>query len=1476
MTEMKKPVRLGSPEYQAVYDSILNYFNGDQLAADVLIGKYLHRDNEFLYETSPEDLFNRLTDEFVRIEQKYPNPLSRQEIYDLLKDFKKLVMAGSPMAGIGINMPVSLSNCYVLDNVQDSYAGILKNDEEQAQISKRRGGCGYDVSNLRRENAPVNNSAMSSSGGVTFMERFSNTTKEVGQHNRRGALLLSCSVKSPFAQDFLNAKTDNKSVSGANISLKLDNEFMHAVEHNEMYKQHWEYANGYVEDVDINASKFFANIVENAWAHAEPGILFWDTVMKWSNGRSYGPKYTEVSSNPCFTGDTLLLTKDGYRTFEELAKEWNFDKQGYHVTLLNKDGEQCGGTVWSNGFKHVIKLVFNNKSYIECTPNHKFMLQDGTECEASSLIGKIVKGFDGNDAKCTQIIDDDKIKEVFDFNLNGDCHWGIVGGLIAHNCCVATTPVMLANGTTKTIKELADAGDDVDVMCFNDEREVVIRTMRHPRLTGHNEPIYKITFDSGDTIRVTGNHKFLTTDNQYVEAKDLKYGDSLAIITRTHETFDKFVGYKTNSKSQLYSVIDNHCFGYHHDMEHRMIARHYDSNFEHNKVVHHIDGNALNNDKSNLQCMSKQEHNALHAQEKCGLGNPIYKIKANPERFAEYSAKMSESTRGEKNGRYAADVEFEDIIAKCVALSQEFNRCISEKEWNWHARHGEPKCVWSPFRYRQVIAKYGNMQNFFVYCAKLANVSYPEVYSTDSKVIKTAHKMLNNGYEIRIVDNKYVQVKRICEHCGQEFWQPWCQREVSFCSTECGLLHKNVQYTTEQLQLYTELKQKHGGFTKVTWNIFSNECNVRGISCELPTSWNDFRHFATTYNHRVQSVEFDGYEDVYNGTVDQYHNFFVGAFESETEDGFKQFTFLNNKQCGEQCLPAYSSCMLLHVNLSNYVINAWSSNAYVAFEALDRDVRKIVRIADDFNDLEQEAIQRILNKIASDPESEEVKYRELHLWQHIQEMLINCRRYGLGFMGLGDVFAKIGVTYGTQESINIAEQIQSTMTIACYETSIELAKERGSFPIFDKAKDLQSNFVQHVLEHVDAEHLSMYHEHGRRNMYCNCVAPTGSTAIMTQTTSGIEPVFMPISKRRRKQTVMDSDDKVTFVDDATGEKFIEYIVVHQPLLEWMMKCVSFEFNDANSIIDFTVHKPIVIDINTDRCNQFKTLLLNLSADLRQQIFKASPYYKSTTEDVDWLGKVELQGAIQKWVDNAISVTINIPNSSTRELVHDIYMTAWKSGCKGCTIYRDGSRSGVLVSVDNNANNAKSNAKSNSYVLANGKRSKRKPVLPAQIYTFRIKGEYWCIFIGIDNGKPYEVFAFKPTEDEFNQLQQMVDNDVTTTITKVKKKVYRLGDNCSFIKAYNDIIKRFDMDEQQTITRLYSTMLRNGVGLDEIVDQTEKSTANLSSFCKAIGRALKTFIAEGTSLYEKCPQCGGDLVKFDGCTRCKNCGFSKCG
>ena len=274
-----------------------------------------------------------------------------------------------------------------------------------------------------------------------------------------------------------------------------------------------------------------------------------------------------------------------------------------------------------------------------------------------------------------------------------------------------------------------------------------------------------------------------------------------------------------------------------------------------------------------------------------------------------------------------------------------------------------------------------------------------------------------------------------------------------------------------------------------------------------------------------------------------------------------------------------------------------------------------------------------------------------------------------------------------------------------------------------------------------------------------------SVSILAQCTSGIENVFMLLSKRRRKQTAMDDDSIVSFIDDKTGDRFIEYLVCHQNFLNWIHSCiVRNPHTNEFAVVDTLYNdKPLTYE----QTNMLKSWILSLSNDELAKLIKLSPWSQSTMDKVDWLGKVELQGAVQQWCDASISVTVNLPNNATEALVKDVYMTAWKSGCKGCTIYRDGSRSGVLVSVDNNANNAKSNAKSNSYVLANGKRSKRKPVLPAQIYTFRIKGEYWCIFIGIDNGKPYEVFAFKPTEDEFNQLQTMVDNYVTTTITKVK-------------------------------------------------------------------------------------------------------------
>lgn len=574
--------------------------------------------------------------------------------------------------------------------------------------------------------------------------------------------------------------------------------------------------------------------------------------------------------------------------------------------------------------------------------------------------------------------------------------------------------------------------------------------------------------------------------------------------------------------------------------------------------------------------------------------------------------------------------------------------------------------------------------------------------------------------------------------------------------------------------------------------------------------------------------------------------------------------------CGELPLSPYQSCILLNLNLTSCVKNPFTKDAEFDFVQLDKNAFKLAKLADDFIDLEIEAVERIQAKIESDIEPEPIKRTEKELWEKIHDKLIKLRKFGIGHMGIADVFAMLGIQYGTQQSIELGAKIQHAIARATYEASIQMAKDRGAFPIFNIDKDKTALFVQKMLPELHQHYEDMYWKYGRRNITTMTIPPTGSVSILAQCTSGIENVFMLLSKRRRKQTALDADAKVSFVDDKTGDRFIEYVVCHQNFLNWIHSCITVKLQSNTFDIADTLYTDKTLTL--EQTDKIKDWLLSLSNDELLRLIKMSPWSQSTMEKVDWIGKVELQGAIQEWCDASISVTVNLPNNATEALIKDVYMTAWKSGCKGCTIYRDGSRSGVLVSVDNNANNAKAK----SYILPNGKRSKRKPILPAQIYTFRVKGEYWCIFIGIDNGKPYEIFAFKPTEDEYNQLQTMVDKGITTTITKVKKKVYRLGDNCSFIRYYNDIIKRFDMDEQQTIARLYSTMLRNGVCLDEIVDQTEKSTAALSSFCKAIGRALKTFIAEGTALYEKCPQCGGDLVKFDGCTRCKNCGFSKCG
>lgn len=979
----------------------LSYFRGDEIAADAYLNKYaLKKDGNKnqIYEPTPDYMHRRLAKEFARIEKKYPNGLSENDIYSLLEHFKYIVPQGGSMAGIGNPMPVSLSNCFVIGTKEDSYGAICQTDEEQVQISKRRGGVGHDLSYLRPKGLLVHNAAGTSSGMVSFMERYSHSIREVCQEGRRGALMLSCSVKHPQVEDFIDAKLDTGKVTGANISVKITDDFMQAVKNHTSFVQQFPIdSNQPKVSRKVDASALWKKIMYNAWKSAEPGVLFWDTILKESTARLYGDKFEEISTNPCFPANTKIygVKIDGKLVHEITIKE--LAELGKEFIITNSASYSYNDNSWIydnigklsiarySGKKHIITVVLSNDTSFECTPNHKLA----------------------------------------------------------------------------------------------------------------------------------------TTDGRYVEAKD-------------------------------------------------------------------------------------------------AVGNFI------------------ECTNNEK--------------------------------------------VWV----------------------------------------------------INVID---------------------------------------------------ENKE----------------------------------------------------EDVYDVTVDKNHNYTIYAYDNKGK-----YSLILVKNCGEIPLNPYSACVLNCMNLYSYVKNPFTKEATFDVELFMQHVKCAMHLTDDIIDLEQEKVQQIIDKIKSDPEKETTKSTELNLWKKIYDMHTSMRRVGLGITGLGDMLAALGYTYGTEEATEFAASIQQTLAITAYSTSIELAKERGAFELWNYDVEKDAPFVNRVLPFMNSQTKRDYLRYGRRNVHCLTIAPTGTVSLMTQTTSGIECVFMPFYVRRRK---VEASERYDFVDNV-GDHFQEYVVVHPKLVEWY----------------------IATQDNTLSYEEAVEKLSKFSSEAMQKLVDKSPYYHATTRDVDWVEKVRMQGEIQKFVDHSISVTVNLPESATEELVSKVYMTAWESGCKGCTIYREGSRDAVLINKED-----KKSKKTN--LLSSGHMSKRKPVLPAIVDVIKSRGETFAVLIGIDEGRPYEVFAFKLQKEEvpvFKSVKQ-------TTITKVAKKHYSLGKEFDHVYGAENILCREGSEEEQAITRMVSTMLRGGrIPLEEIIDQIIKSSTSIEKFSKALAICLQKFLKDGLVLHEKCPNCGGDMISYEGCKKCVNCGQSKCG
>ena len=840
--------------YDEAFKASLDYFAGDELAARVWVNKYAMKDSfGNIFEKSPADMHHRIASELARIERKYPNPVPEEEIFDLIDHFRYIIPAGSPMTGIGNDFQIaSLSNCFVIgiDGDADSYGAIMKEDEEQVQLMKRRGGVGHDLSRIRPKGSPVKNSALTSTGLVPFMERFSNSTREVAQDGRRGALMLSVSIKHPDAEAFIDAKMTEGRVTGANVSVRIDDEFMRCATEGQPYRQQYPIdAEKPQMEKEIDAAALWKKIVHNAWKSAEPGVLFWDTIIR------------------------------------------------------------------------------------ESLP---------------------------------------------------DC-----------------------------------------------------------------------------------------------------YAD---------------LGFKT--------------------------------------------------------------------------------ISTNP--------------------------------------------------------------------------------------------------------------------------------------------------------------------------------------------------------------------------------------------------------------------------CGEIPLCPYDSCRLLAINLYSYVKNPFTPEAEFDFELFRRHVQLAQRLMDDIIDLEQEKIDRILEKIASDPQSDEVKATERTLWEKIRRRTGQGRRTGVGITAEGDMLAALGLRYGTQEALDFAVEVQKTLALSAYRSSVTMAGERGAFEVFDAEREKNNPFMLRIKE-ADPQLYADMAQHGRRNIACLTIAPTGTTSLMTQTTSGIEPVFLPVYTRRRKVNPNDPEVRVDFTDES-GDAFEEYIVYHHKFLTWMR---------ANGI-------------DTEK---------HYTAEEIEDLVSRSPYYKATANDVDWLMKVKMQGAIQKWVDHSISVTVNLPATVDEELVNRLYVEAWKSGCKGCTIYRDGSRSGVMISVKK-----KKDEKPELPECRPPQVTERRPdVLECDVVRFQNNKDKWVAFVGLLDGEPYEIFTGLQDDDEGIVLPK------TVTKGRIIKKInpdgtkrydFQFENKRGYKTTVEGLSEKFNK-EYWNYAKLISGVLRYRMPLQNVirlVGSLQLESENINTWKVGVSRALKKYITDGTVAQgQKCPNCGKEeLVYQEGCLICKNCGASRCG
>lgn len=1244
---------------------LLNYFEGDELAANVFLNKYAQEGDK-----TPDDMHKRMAKEFNRIEENYYSiesyakhqngklkllsnygqsreDLTEDSVYNLFKDFKYIIPQGSIMSQLGSKSIGSLSNCFVVGQPDDSYGGIFMKDEEMAQLMKRRGGVGIDISKLRPVGTLTSNAAKTSTGAISFMHRFSNTTREVAQNGRRGALMISIDINHPDVMEFIKIKRDLTQVTGANISIKLNKEFMEAVEKDEDYilrfpcthKFSFELSkpelpdyDNHVKDLDYNelvdvalvenqvifakkirAKEYWDEIIKSAHNVAEPGLIFWDNMIEYSPDGVY-EQFRAVTTNPCCFSETCrvdVITDKGIKDIRKVT-----DKD---LVWLQNESKFVPTKGYTNyGRTHTYKVEFTNGDNFIVTPNHRF---------GRILPKRVGTKVNKDNFELVQLSDlkvGDEIRihneESLSFGNLGTKEEGYLLGWLSGDGCLS----------------YRNEGDNFPTMYLDfweKEHDIAVKMLEIVNQLGFNNILLEFKNNGNDVKRIASSRLTQYFTEKY-EANIWKY--------------------KRGRNEFLYSASRDFVKGY--------LAGYFTA-----------DGTIQNVVEQSRYSIS------LSSIDK----DRLYQVQSLLLNFG---------------------------IKSSIGLSRE------EGEYTNYSYENSQDC------YRLTITGISNIKKF--------------------------HKHI-------------------------------------------GFLNSYKQDKLEELYELELEYEKSLSFTK------------------------------------IKSIEYHGVEEVGCIEVPNYHYFTANTIISGNS---------------EIAMQPYDACRLIAVNLFSFVDNPFTKKAIFNFEKFYEVNYEAMRLSDNLIDLELENINRIIKKIESDPEDEGLKLRELKLWSKIKETARSSRRTGLGFTALADTLAALGLKYDSDKALNIIENIMDYKMQSELDCTIDLAILRGTFEGWDKNKEItlinahgtttqdafegSDSFYKMVIQRFPEQSQRMW-LYGRRNVSWSTVAPTGTVSIMTRTTSGIEPLFLPYYIRRKKVNPGE-DVRVDFVDQ-NGDSWQEFPVLHPKFKDW--------YNQYY----YGIEELVEVD--------------NATKDTLQRAFELSPWYQSTANDIDWSKRVEIQSIIQKYITHSISSTINLPSDVSEKEVSKIYMESWKKGLKGITVYRDGSRSGVLVSE------TKPKQDRFGYTEA----PKRPKELEADYYFTTSKGEEFAVIVGLLEDKPYEVFAFK---------SPLSKEHLKGTLVKNRRGHY------SFISS-NYTIENLELSaenaDEKLLTRWASLLLRHGANPKFVVEQTEKSEIQVTSFTKVLTRILKKYIPDGEKSTVSCEECGSENVVFEeGCRSCKSCGHSKCG